>query len=426
MTRTHGARAVLVAVLVVLAVSELATLAFADSSRGQNSRDDRPDKPLVIGHRGAAAYLPDHTLEGYALAIELGADYIEPDLVATKDGHLVARHEPNLIATTDVSTRPEFASRRRIAVVDGFPEEGWFASDFTLAEIKTLRAVQPLAERPQQFNGRFEIPTFEEVIALAKRKAKEKDRVIGVYPETKHPTYHKSLGLPIEGRLLRVLRSAGWDSRDAPVFIQSFEQSNLKELNKLTKIRLIQLVDANDVNPDGTLDYTAPFDRPFDWTASGDPRLLARTFGFFATDEGLREIKTYADGIGPWKRYIVSTKAIKLNPNGSVADANGDGRVDEADLALLPPIDLIRRAHAHGLLVHTWTFRNEQRRLPADYAGNPVNEYLQLYQLGIDGVFSDFADTAVAARVLFRLLSSSDFAGCLTGESHNGFGSSCD
>jgi glycerophosphoryl diester phosphodiesterase len=232
--------------------------------------------------------------------------------------------------------------------------------------------------------------------------------------------------LPLEGRLLRVLRSAGCDSRNAPVFIQSFEQSNLKELNKLTKIRLIQLVDANDVNPDGTLDYTAPFDRPFDWTASGDPRLLARTFGFFATDEGLREIKTYADGIGPWKRYIVSTKAIKLNPNGSVADANGDGRVDEADLALLLPTDLIRRAHAHGLLVHTWTFRNEQRRLPADYAGNPVNEYLQLYQLGIDGVFSDFADTAVAARVLFRLLSSSDFAGCLTGESHNGFRSSCD
>jgi glycerophosphoryl diester phosphodiesterase len=161
-----------------------------------------------------------------------------------------------MIATTDVSTRPEFASRRRIAVVDGFPEEG------------ASSAVQrPLRD-----------PTST---------------------ETKHATYHKSLGLPLEGRLLRVLRSAGWDSRDAPVFIQSFEQSNLKELNKLTKIRLIQLVDANDVNPDSTLDYTAPFDRPFDWTASGDPRLLARTFGFFATDEGLREIKTYADGIGP-------------------------------------------------------------------------------------------------------------------------------
>jgi len=408
-------RAVLAAFLVVLAVGCLVAPASADSSRA----------PLVIGHRGAAGYLPDHTLEGYALAIELGADYIEPDLVATKDGHLIARHEPNMIATTDVSTRPEFASRRRTAVVDGFAEDGWFASDFTLAEIKTLRAVQPLPERPQQFNGRFEIPTLEEVIALAKRKAKEKDRVIGIYPETKHPTYHKSIGLPLEARLLRVLRAAGWDRRDAPVFIQSFEQSNLKELSRLTKIRLIQLVDANDVNPDGTLDYAAPFDRPYDWTASGDPRLLARTFGFFATDEGLREIRTYADGLGPWKRYIVSTKAIKLNPNGTVADANGDGLVNEADLALLPPTDLIRRAHAHGLLVHTWTFRNEQRRLPSDYAGNPVNEYLQLYQLGIDGVFSDFADTAVAARVLFRLSTDADFARCLTGDFDGGFRRDC-
>ena len=422
MTRTHTVRAVLVAFLAVLAIGWPAAPVSSDPGRGHGAR--RPDVPLVIGHRGTAGYLPDHTLEGYALAIELGADYIEPDLVATKDGHLVARHEPNLIATTDVSTRPEFASRRRTAVVDGFTDEGWFASDFTLAEIKTLRAVQPFAERPQQFNGRFEIPTFQEVIALAKRKAKEKDRVIGIYPETKHPTYHKSIGLSLEGRLLRVLREAGWDSRDAPVFIQSFEQSNLKELRKLTKIRLIQLVDANDVNPDGTLDYTAPFDRPYDWTASGNPKLLARTFGFFATDEGLREVRTYADGIGPWKRYIVSTKAIKLSPTGGVADANGDGRIDEADLALLPPTDLIRRAHAHGLLVHTWTFRNEQRRLPADYAGNPVNEYLQLYQLGVDGVFSDFADTAVAARVLFRLLADADFAECLTGEGRS-FRSDC-
>src|SRR5262245_19361249 len=152
--------------------------------------------PLVIGHRGAAGYLPDHTLAGYATAIALGADYIEPYLVSTKDGHLIARHEPNLKDTTDVSKRPEFASRFRSATIDGFPEDGWFASDFTLAEIKTLRAVQPLAERPQQFNGKFEIPTFEEVIALAKRKSRETGRTIGIYPETKHPTYHKSIGLP--------------------------------------------------------------------------------------------------------------------------------------------------------------------------------------------------------------------------------------
>ena len=203
----------------------------------------RDESPLVIGHRGAAGYLPDHTLEGYALAIKLGADYIEPDLVATKDGHLIARHEPNITSTTDVGSHPEFADRETTKMVDGVAETGFFASDFTLAEIKTLRAVQPLAERPQQFNGRFEIPTLEEVIALAKRWSKKLDRQIGVYPETKHPTYHAGLGLPLEHRLVKVLRREGWNNRRAPVFIQSFEQSNLKLLNRLTDVRLVQLVD---------------------------------------------------------------------------------------------------------------------------------------------------------------------------------------
>jgi glycerophosphoryl diester phosphodiesterase len=353
------------------------------------------DEPLVIGHRGAPGYLPDHTLEGYALAIRLGADYIEPDLVATKDGHLIARHEPNITATTDVADHPEFASRETTKVVDGVAEQGWFASDFTLAEIKTLRAVQPLLERPQRFNGRFRIPTFEEVIALAKRYR------VGIYPETKHPTYHEDLGLPLEGRLVAALRRAGLDRRRAPVFIQSFEQSNLMQLNRMTDVRLVQLVDANDVNPDGSLDYTAPFDRPYDWTVSGDPRLLARTFGFFATDAGLAEIRTYADGIGPWKRYIVSTAAVDINGDGVVGDENGDGEVDEADRRLLPPTSLIRRAHRRGLVVHTWTFRSERRRLAYDYRGNPLREYLQFYRLGIDGVFSDFPDHAVFARRLF-------------------------
>jgi glycerophosphoryl diester phosphodiesterase len=369
-----------------------------------HDRDDQ-NRPLVIGHRGAHGYLPAHTLEGYALAIEMGADFIEPDLVVTKDGHLIASHEPNLIATTDVASRPEFASRRRTAVVDGVSEEGFFASDFTLAEIKRLRRVQDFAERPQQFNGRFEVPTLEEVIALAKRKSQEKGRTIGVYPETKHPTYHKALGLPMEKRLVAALAEAGWNRRDAPVFIQSFEQSNLKELNRLTPVRLVQLVDANDVNPDGSLDFTAPFDRPYDWTVSGDPRLRARTFGFFATDAGLREIKTYADGIGPWKRYIVSSVPVP----GSTAPG-------EASRRALAPTDLVQRAHKHGLVVHTWTFRNEQRRLLSDYAGNPVNEYLQFYRLGIDGVFSDFPDTAVVARVLFELERNPDAGRCLTGD----------
>ena len=334
------------------------------------------DDPLVIGHRGAPGYLPDHTLEGYLLAIKLGADYIEPDLVATKDGHLIARHEPNIVATTDVETK--FPGCRRTAIVDGAMEEGCYASDFTLAQIKTLRARQPLAFRPQQFNDKFEIPTFEEVIALAKRHH------VGIYPETKHPTYHKMLGLPLEGRLVAALKKAGWNRKRAPVFIQSFEQSNLKQLNRMTDVPLVQLVDAYDVAPDGSLMYIAPFDRPYDWTVSGDPRLLARTFGFFATDEGLREISTYADGIGPWKRYIVSTRVA------------ADG-----SLVTLPPTDLIRRAHRKGLVIHTWTFRNEDQFLASDYDGNPLKEYRQFFRLGIDGVFSDFTDTAVFARRLF-------------------------
>ena len=372
--------------------------------------------PLVIGHRGGATgYLPDHTLENYAVGIELGADFVEPDLVMTKDGHLIARHEPNLIATTDVALHPEFANRHRTVVIDGAADDGWFASDFTLAEIKTLRAIQPLSERPQQFNGLFQIPTLDEIITFVKRKSAEKGRTIGIYPEVKHSTYHKSIGLPIEGPLVTALRKAGWDHRDAPVFIQSFEQTNLKELRRMTKIRLIQLIDANDVNPDGTLDFTPPFDRPYDWTASGNPVLLARHFDFLVTDAGLAEVATYADGIGPWKRYIVSTKAVDLNNDGKIGDENGDGKIDEADLKLLPPTDVIQRAHAHGLLVHTWTFRNEQRRLASDYKGNPVNEYLQFYELGVDGVFADFADTAVAARFLFQLSHDPDFAPCLTG-----------
>jgi glycerophosphoryl diester phosphodiesterase len=382
-------------------VAAIAALAPAAATAGGSEPN-----PLVIGHRGAPGYLPDHTLPGYALAIKLGADYIEPDLVATKDGHLIARHEPNITATTDVASHDEFASRKTTKVVDGVSEEGWFASDFTLAEIRTLRAVQPFADRPQQFNGRFRIPTLEEVIKLAKRYSWRTGRRIGIYPETKHPTYHKKLGLRLEPRLLRVLDAAGWNRRHAPVFIQSFEQSNLAWLNRKSNVRLVQLVDANDVDPQGTITYAPPFDRPYDWTVSGDPELMSRTFGFFTTDEGLEEISTYADGIGPWKPYINSSRALVVNPDGTAGDANGDGAVDERDRALLPPSGLVERAHAHGLLIHTWTFRNEQHRLLSDFKGNPVNEYLHFYELGVDGVFSDFPNTAFAARELFWLQSS--------------------
>jgi glycerophosphoryl diester phosphodiesterase len=372
--------AAVVAGAALIAAAAPAAVAHDGDGKGE-------EHPLVIGHRGASGYLPEHTLQSYALAIKQGADYVEPDLVATKDGHLIARHEPDITNTTDVAEHPEFANRQRTAMVDGQPVPGWFASDFTLAEIKTLRAVQTFPERPQRFNGRFKIPTLQEVIDLVKRESRKRDRRIGIYPETKHPTYHEELGLPLEPRLVRILKRAGWDDRRDPVFIQSFEQSNLKWLNRKIGVRLVQLVDANGVNPDGTLNYAPPSDRPYDWTVSGDPELESRTFGFFATDEGLAEIRTYADGIGPWKRYIVSTL----------------GTGSESSLTLAPPTDLIDRAHAHGLQIHTWTFRNEQSRLVSDYGGNPINEYMQFYELGIDGVFSDFPDTAVTARELLRI-----------------------
>jgi glycerophosphoryl diester phosphodiesterase len=358
-------------------------------------------RPLVIGHRGAAGYLPDHTLQGYQLAIDLGADYIEPDLVSTKDGVLIARHEPNLIATTDVASK--FPLRKRLEMIDGVGEEGYFARDFTLKEIKTLRAVQPFPERPHEFDGKFKIPTLDEILDLVARNERRLHKTIGVYPETKHPTYHQSHGLALEGKLIAALKRHHLNHKGAAVFIQSFEQSNLKQLNKMTPLPLVQLVDANDVNNDGSLDYTAPFDRPYDWTVSGDPKLLARTFGFFATDEGLAEIAEYADVISPWKRYIVSSVPIKLKPDGTPDDANGDGVVNEADRKALPPTDLIQRAHQHGLKIHTWTFRDERTRLLSGY-NNPLEEYLQFYELGIDGVFSDFTGTAVAARHLFELL----------------------
>lgn len=389
-----------------LALALIAPDVLADN--GKHYGNGAYSRPIVIGHRGAAGYLPEHTLESYALGAELGADFIEPDLVATKDGHLIARHEPNIINTTNVASHPEFASRKKTVMVDGVPDTGFFASDFTLAEIKTLRAVQAFAERPQQFNGKFQIPTLEEIIELAKRKSVELGRTIGIYPETKHPTYHQQLGLPLEGRLVDALKKAGWNRKGAPVFIQSFEQANLKQLRTMTPLPLIQLIDADDVNADGSLAFVAPFDRPYDWTFSGNPVLLARTFGYLVTDAGLREVATYADGIGPWKRYIVSTVAAGLPGPG------------EASRTLLPPTDVIARAHNLGLLVHTWTFRNEQRRLPSDYAGNPVNEYVQFYKLGIDGVFSDFADTAVAARILFELETDPNGAACLTGVFNSG------
>jgi glycerophosphoryl diester phosphodiesterase len=351
-------------------------------------------RPLVTGHRGASGYRPEHTIEAYTLAIDQGADLIEPDLVATKDGVLVARHEPMLSGTTDVASRPEFASRKTTKNVDGVPTTDFFASDFTLAEIKTLRAVQAFAERDQRYNGQFQIPTFDEVLALAQTKGREKGRTIGVYPETKHPTFHQDLNLALEDRLLAALTKVGWNSADAPVFIQSFEQANLKSLRTKTKVRLIQLVDADDVNvATGAITFAAPYDRPYDWTRAG----RAGTFGDLLTPAGLDEIKTYADGVAPWKRYIVTVKAT-LDAQGKPRDMNGDGAVNDADFDAVANTTLAAEVKKRGLLLHTWTFRNEARRLARSYGNDPAKEYDQFFKLGINGLFSDFPDSAVTAR----------------------------
>ena len=355
--------------------------------------DGKP--PLVAAHRGASGYIPEETIEAYVKAIELGADYIELDLISTKDGVLIARHDPNLAISTDVAKHPEFAARKRPMSVDGEVQTGWFSSDFTLAEIKTLGAISTDAPRPQEFNGQFKVPTFQEIIELAKRKSRETGRTIGVYPETKNPSHFRLLGLPLEDKMLAALTEAGWNDRSAPVILQSFEPGSLKYMrSKGTTLRMVQLIDGDSVDlKTGAVTYAVPSDRPYDWTLAGDKR----KFDVMVTPAGLAEIKTYADGIGPWKRYIVSIKG-QVGPDGKVLDANGDAKINDADATTLAPTTLIADAHKAGLFVHAFTFRNEARRLAASYNGDPKQEYLQYYALGLDGLFSDFADTALAAR----------------------------
>ncbi len=306
-----------------------------------------PSRPFVIAHRGASGYRPEHTLAAYELAIEMGADFIEPDLVITRDGVLIARHENDISGTTDVIDRPEFRSRRRTKWIDGREVTGWLTEDFTLAEIKTLRARERLEFRDRQFNGKFEIPTFQEILDLARR------RNVGVYPETKFPSYLRSIGLPLEEPMVEALHSAGFQGRGAPVFLQSFETGNLKLLKTMTDLPRIQLL-----NEGG---------QPWDLALAGDHR----TYHELATPEGLAEIATYADGIGPNKRLIVPT--------------GPDGR-------LRPPTFLVEDAHRAGLLVHPWTFRSDPVFLAPDYEGDAAREVEQFLELGVDGLFSDFPD----------------------------------
>ena len=318
--------------------------------------------PLVIAHRGASGHRPEHTLASYELAADMGADFLEPDLVATRDGALIARHENELADTTGVADQPQFRDRRRTKTIDGRAVTGWFSEDFTLAEIKTLRARQRLASRDRSFDGRFEVPTLDEVLALARRKGVEAGRTIGVYPETKHPTYFRTLGLPLEERLVAILHGAGYVGRDAPVFLQSFETGNLRALRRMTDLPLIQLLDDEG--------------QPWDLAAAGDPR----TYRDLTTGEGLAEIAGYADGIGPRKRLIV--------PAG-------------ADGALLPATTLVEDAHRAGLMVHPWTFRSDSPFLAPEYGGDPGREYAQFFALGVDGLFTDFPDDALRARLYY-------------------------
>jgi glycerophosphoryl diester phosphodiesterase len=355
----------------MLAAAMLAAMTSAAEARDRDRSGDRADQ-LVIGHRGASGYRPEHTLAAYKLAARLGADYIEPDLAITKDGVLVARHEPEIGGTTDVADHPEFEDRRTTKMIDGVAFTGWFTEDFTLAELKTLRAKERIPEtRPGNaaaYDGLYEVPTLQEVLDLRERLSRKFKREIGVYPETKHPTYFRSIGLPLEEPLIRALRRNRLDKRNSPVFVQSFEVSNLKALNRELKVPLVQL-------------FSGRAARPADFVESGDPR----TYGDLATPAGLREVARYADGVGPSKDYIVPRDAAGCS---------------------LAPTTFVRDAHRAGLVVHPYTFRAENQFLPCELRspgpttrhGDLEAEVRQFFELGVDGVFVDHPDYAVDAR----------------------------
>ena len=369
-----------------LALACGALLALAACGGGDDGYKTLDGKaPLVIGHRGAAGFLPEHTLEGYKLAIDQGADYIEPDLVMTKDGVLIARHEPVLDGTTDVAAKFP-ASRKSTRNLDGVSTTAYFASDFTLAEIKTLGAVQAGASRPQQYNGLYKIPTLDEIIALAKAEGTKAGRTIGIYPEIKHSTFTAGIfGVNvIEDALVAKLHAAFGNVASAPVFIQSFEVSNLQYLHTKTSIKLIQLVDADDVNADGSMSLVAPYRQPYDFVVKGDPRL----FSDLLTSTGLDFVKTYAQGVGPSKPYLVKTVADNV-------DRNGDGKITINDRRVDGSTGVIELAHQKGLMVHAYTFRNDA----SGYGfTDPKAEMTYYFGLGLDALFTDFPVTGVAAR----------------------------
>jgi glycerophosphoryl diester phosphodiesterase len=313
--------------------------------------------PLVIAHRGASGERPEHTLAAYALAIEQGADFIEPDLVCTRDGHLVARHENEISGTTDVALRPAFASRRTTRTIDGETVTGWFTEDFTLAELKTLRCRERIPNlRPgsARFDGQETIPTYQEVVDLAKAASRRTGRTIGTYPEMKHPSYFAGVGLALEPRLAAALKTNGLDSPTAPVFVQCFEAEPLRAFGRLSKARRVMLV------------------------AQGSAPVDARSAA------GLKSIAAFAEGVGPEWPLVVPVREGGLGPASA----------------------LVAEAHAAGLQVHPWTVRAENAFLPPKLrrGGGPADHgdaeaLLQsLYAAGVDGVFSDFPLLAALAR----------------------------
>ncbi|MGW2959751.1 glycerophosphodiester phosphodiesterase [Streptomyces sp. NPDC001220] len=332
-------------------------------------------KPTIIGHRGASGYRPEHTFGSYNLALDLGADIVEAgDLVPTKDGHLVCRHEPEIGGTTDVADHKEFADRRTTKVLDGIPTTGWFTEDFTLAELKTLRAIERIpANRPHNtlYNGHWEIPTFEEVLKWQDEQTRKRGKQVWIYPETKHPTYFRRLGLGLEERVAKLLRKYGKDKRNSPVILQSFEPTSIQRLNTLLDNPLVVLLSAANT-------------QPYDFVATGDPRTVADLI----TPKGLREIAGYAQGIGPTLDLVIPK------------DASGN---------FTAPSTLVADAHKVGLVLHPYTMRNENPFLPPAYRkGGDVTAYGDVFpvfrtyfETGIDGVFSDNADTAVLARDAF-------------------------
>jgi glycerophosphoryl diester phosphodiesterase len=342
---------------------------------GRGGRNHRLPVPAVVAHRGASGYRPEHTLGAYQLALDMGADVIEQDLVATRDGHLVCRHENDITGTTDVAGHPEFADRRTTKSVDGTELTGWFTEDFTLAELKTLRAVERLPERRQHntlYDGRWEVPTFDEVLRWAEEEGRRRHRPVWLHIETKHPSYFRSLDLALEERLARLLRRYGRHRRHAPNFVQSFEPSSIERMHRL--------VDC----PGVVLLWTAD-SRPWDFVQAGDPRTVTD----LVTPEGLEWIAGFARGIGP-----VTDLVIPKNADGSLGE----------------PTTLVRDAHAQGLVLHPYTMRNENAFLPAEYRrgddpdayGDAFGAFRAYFETGIDGIFTDNPDTGLLAARDFR------------------------